>query len=257
MVDHLRERDRVALELRAGLAHEHVAREAHRDRGVVADGLLHLLDRLAPEAGAVLERAAVLVRALVVVGRQELLRQVRVRAVDVDDVEPGRARPLRGVDVHLLDVADVVLVHLDAVRQVLEVARDLRRPARDAAGLHARSVRAAVPELAGGQRVVLVEHVAHHREVPDVVVVPEPRRDAVRVVGLGRDRAVLGADAAVAALGLHRAEIGLVHRLLRAEAVAVRDLVEAVLHDLRAERMGSKRMSYLGSAAIEWGLLQS
>ncbi len=235
MVDHLGERDSVALELRARLAEEHVAREPNGDRGVVADGLLDLLDRLAPEAGAVLERAAVLVRSLVVEGRQELLRQVRVRAVDVDDVEPGRPCALGSVDVHLLDVADVVLVHLDAVRQVLEVARDLGGPARDAARLHAGGVRAGVPQLAGGEGVVLVEHVAHDREVLDVVVVPEAGRDAVGVVRLGRDRAVLRADAAVAALGLHRPEVGLVHRLLRAESVAVRNLVEAVLHRLRAE----------------------
>ena len=78
VVDELDERQRVALELRAGLADEHVGRDAHGDRAVVADRVLHLLDRLAPEAGAILERAAVLVGAMVVVRRQELLRQVRV-----------------------------------------------------------------------------------------------------------------------------------------------------------------------------------
>src|SRR5437773_2281726 len=57
----------------------------------------------------------------------------------------------------------------------------------------------------------------------------------MRVVRLGRDRAVLGAAGAVAALGLQRAEIGLAERLLRPEAVAMRDLVEAVLHRLRPE----------------------
>ena len=72
-------------------------------------------------------------------------------------------------------------------------------------------------------------------EVLDVVVVPEARGDAVRVVGLGVDRAVLGADRRVAALGLHRPEVRLVEGLLGAEAVAVGDLVEAVLHRLRAD----------------------
>ena len=52
------------------------------------------LEHLEPEARAVLERAAVLVGALVVERRQELGQQVAVAAVDVDDVEAGLARPL-------------------------------------------------------------------------------------------------------------------------------------------------------------------
>ena len=65
------------------------------------------LERLEPEAGAVRERAAVLVAALVVVGRQELHRQVAVGAVHVDDVEAGRARPPRGRRPVALHAADV------------------------------------------------------------------------------------------------------------------------------------------------------
>ena len=72
---------------------ERVGRDADRDRAVVADGLAHLLERLQPEARAVLERAAVGVRAVVVARREELRRQVGVRAVDVDDVEARLARP--------------------------------------------------------------------------------------------------------------------------------------------------------------------
>src|SRR2546430_6120732 len=53
----------VTLELCAGFADEHVGRDPDGDRAVGADGVLHLLDRLAPEARAVLERAAVFVRA--------------------------------------------------------------------------------------------------------------------------------------------------------------------------------------------------
>ena len=64
------------LELDAGRP-ERLDAEAHRDRAVVADRLAHGLERLEPEARAVLERAAVLVGALVVEGREELERQVR------------------------------------------------------------------------------------------------------------------------------------------------------------------------------------
>src|SRR5207245_8701733 len=105
----------------------------------------------------------------------------------------------------------------------------------NAARLHTRSVRPAVPELARGQGTVLVEHVAHDREVADIAVVPDAGRHAVRVVRLGRDRAVLGAAGGIAALGLHRAEVRLAEGPFRAEAVAVRDLVEAVLHRLRPD----------------------
>ena len=51
-------KEAVALELRAGLAHEHVGRHADGDGAVVADCVAHLLDRLAPETRAVLEGAA-------------------------------------------------------------------------------------------------------------------------------------------------------------------------------------------------------
>jgi hypothetical protein len=185
IVDELDERKAVALQLGAGLAHEHVGRHANADGAVVADRFLHLLDRLLPEARPVFERAAVLVGALVVVRRQELLRQVRVGAVDVDDVEPRRASPLGRLDVEALHLPDVVLVHLFRIREVLEVAGDLRRRAGHGTRFHAGSVRPAVPELRRGERTVLVKHVAHEREILDVPVVPEACGHAVRVVRLG------------------------------------------------------------------------
>src|SRR5512132_754970 len=60
------------------------------------------------------------------------------------------------------------------------------------------------------------------------------------------DRAVLGAAGAVTPLGLHGAEVGLAHRLLRPESVAMGDLVEAVLHRLRAELDGLEENVVLG-----------
>jgi hypothetical protein len=163
-------------------AEEVVDREARRDRAVVADRLADLLERLAPEAGAVLERAPVLVRALVVVGGEELERHVRVRAVDVDDVEARVARPQRSVDVHLLELEDVVLIHRAGMDVDLEVRRDLRHARGDTARLHAGRVRAAVPELDARQRVVVVQAVAHRGEVADVTVVPDAGGDPARVV---------------------------------------------------------------------------
>ena len=82
------------------------------------------------EAGAVLERPSVLVGAVVEERQQELMQQrLRVRAVDDEDVEAGAARPLAGVDVQLLHLADVLLVHLLAGAHERERAADLRRAA--------------------------------------------------------------------------------------------------------------------------------
>ena len=98
------------LELDAGRP-ERLHAQADGDRAVVADGLADDLERLQPEAGAVLERAAVAVGSLVVEGRQELERQVRVPAVDVDDVEPGVPDELRRTDPVAPDAPDVVELH--------------------------------------------------------------------------------------------------------------------------------------------------
>ncbi len=102
-----------------------VDRDPAGDRALVADRLADDLQRLQPEPRAVLERAAILVAAAVVVGREELPRQVGVRAVDVDDVEPGRARPASGIDPLLLRAADVALGHRPRYQTNREVVRDL------------------------------------------------------------------------------------------------------------------------------------
>ena len=146
----------------------------------------------------------------------------------------SRARE-RGVDVHLLDGLDVVLVHAAREDVQLEVRGDLRGPRGVARvsmhGACGPPYHSSMP----GQRAVLVQPVAHGGQVAHVALVPDPRRDARGVVGLGVDRAVLGAARAPAALGLHAPVVGLHAGLLGAGADAVRDLVEAVLQRLRAD----------------------
>src|SRR4029077_8861749 len=78
------------------------------------------------EAGPVGERAAVLVVPAVVVRRQELARQVRVGAVDVDDVETGGARLVRRAHPVVLDAANVAPGHRARDEPRGEIARDLR-----------------------------------------------------------------------------------------------------------------------------------
>ena len=207
-----------------------------RDGAVVADRLTHELEHLARHAGAVLERSSVLVGAVVEERKQELVQQrLRVRAVDDEDVEAGAASPLAGVDVVLLHLADVLPIHLLAGAHEREGASDLRGAARGHPALLAAGVGAPVPDLDRRERAVLVEHVAHQAQVPDVAVVPEPRADPVRVVALRGDRAVLGAHGAPAALRLHGPEVGLKARPVRAGAVAMRHLEEPVGQRLRAD----------------------
>ncbi len=209
--------------------------EPHRDRAVVADGFAHCLERLEPEARAVLERAAVGVRALVVEGREELKRQVRVPAVDVDDVEAGVADEPRRPHPVAPDAVDVLLLHRLGDDERVVVARDLRRRDRRPARLAVGAVSAPVRQLDAGERAVPVRLVGHQREVAHVILVPDPLGDDRVVVGVGADESLLGADGGPAALRLHPAEARLRARLLAPEARAVGHLVEAVSQRLRAD----------------------
>ena len=233
IVGQLDELDPVDLDLDTGGAIERVDGEARGDGAVVPDGVLHLLQGLDPEPGAVLERAAILVGPLVVVGRQELHRQIGMAAVDVDDIETGIARAQGGIDIILLDLTDVVVVHLVTIGQGLEFRGVLADAARGAARLHAGRVGRAVPQLDAGQRAVLVDFVAHGTQVAHIAFIPDPGRNPHRVVGFGMDRAVFGVDRAPSALGLDAAMGGLEAGLFRTRADAVRALVEPVFHHLR------------------------
>jgi hypothetical protein len=234
-IGHFDELHAVDFHLHRGRPVQRIDRKASGDGAVAAHGLAHLLERLEPEAGAIFQRAAVLVGALVVIRREKLQRQVGVRTVHVDDVEAGIARTQRRVDVILLDHRDVGQVHFLAIRQRFELRGVLARPARRRARFHARGVRAAVPHLYAGQRAELVDMVGHGAQVANVALVPDASRKAVGVVGFRMDRAVLGIDAGPAAFGLDRPVRRLETRAVGAGAVAMRHLVEAVAQRLRTD----------------------
>ena len=155
---------RALVELDSG-GPERLDAEANGDRAVVSHRRADLLQRLDPEARAVLERAAVGVGALVVERREELQRQIAVAAVDVDDVEARVPRELRRAHPVLADPLDVAELHRLRDDERVVVARELRGPERRAARLAAVRVHAAVRELDAGERAVLVGLVAHEREV--------------------------------------------------------------------------------------------
>ncbi len=236
---------------------ERVGGDAHRDRAVVPHRLAHELDRLEPEPGPVLERAAVGVGTVVVDRREELRGQVGVRSVHVDDVEAGGARPAGGGHPLLLHAADVGDRHDPRHRDAVEVARELRRGKRRQPRLARLGVEAAVPELDAGERAVAVRLVGHQPQGARVLVVPQARRHVRRLVGLGADRAVLGAHRRPAALGLHPPKRRLRPRLLDAEARAVRHLVEAVaqrlwpdLHRLEQDVVALKPAHQLSTSSV-------
>ena len=239
---------------------ERVDPESDRDGAVVSDGLADQLEHLAAEPNPILERAPVLIGPPVEEGEQELVKQrLRVGVVDREDVEAGIAGPLAGVHVQLLDLADVVSVHLLAGAHERERTADLGRAARGDSALHAAGVGPAVPDLDRCERALLMDHVAHEAQVGDVALVPEPGADAVRIVRLRRDRAVLGRHGSPAALGLHGAEVRLEAGPVGAGTVAVRRLEEAVGQGLRAdlERLEqdvvlgiARHLSYLSSLGL-------
>ncbi|MNS51282.1 hypothetical protein D3C72_839520 [compost metagenome] len=68
----------------------------------------HRIDNFQQEAGAVFDRAAILIRALVGAGFQELLDQVAIGGMDFDAVETGLQSRACAAAVILEDEADIV-----------------------------------------------------------------------------------------------------------------------------------------------------
>ena len=106
--DQLDEAQPLVMHLHAPGAGEIVDGDAGPDRALTVRHLADGLDGLDPEAGAVLERAAIAVGAPVEVARQGMGRKHAGGAVDIEDVEAGIDGALRRIGVHLHDPADVV-----------------------------------------------------------------------------------------------------------------------------------------------------
>ncbi|RAH47825.1 uncharacterized protein BO95DRAFT_358067 [Aspergillus brunneoviolaceus CBS 621.78] len=87
------------------------SRDAEEDGHVGADRVTGQLGNLQGEADAVLERATVLVGAVVGSGGQERREKVSVGVVDLDEVNPDRKRALDGSNPVVLELDDVVLGH--------------------------------------------------------------------------------------------------------------------------------------------------
>ena len=106
--------------LDALLAEQLVDDEAARDGRASLALLERVLEHLAQEAGAVLERPAVLVVAQVVAPREEVLERGQpVRRVDVDEVVAGAQRPLHRLPVATAEVGDVLAAHRPRLRRLV------------------------------------------------------------------------------------------------------------------------------------------
>ena len=239
--DDLDELHAVLAHLDAGRSDDGVDGEAGNNAAIRADGGFHALEAFEPETGTVLDVAAILVGALVVVLGEELQRQIAVRTIDVNQIEAGLLGALGAFDIHLDELLDVVLVGLVGIGPVFEVRRKGRRTHGHMAGVHAGRMGATVPHFAAYQRPVFVAAIGQMAEIDDVALVPQPRMHARRIVGIGIDRAVFGAHGAPAALGAHRAIRCLATGLVRARTNAVRHHEKAVLHRFRPDLDGLKQ----------------
>jgi hypothetical protein len=94
----------------------------------------------------------------------------------------------------------------------------------------------------------LMDVVGHGAQIAHIALVPDARRQAVRVVRFGVDRAIFGIDPGPAALGLQRAVRRLETRPVGARADAMRHLVEPVAQRLRPNLDGLKQNIVFGIA---------
>ena len=159
---------------------------------VVADLGADRAHDLEREARPVLERAAVLVVAVVDRRREELRDQVAVAAVDLDPVGAGLARAARGLREALDDLLDLGLRHGDALEAVDRLRLARRAPALlvdDAADVALPARERELREVLAVVLVHLVDQLAPERDRLVAVDVRVVRHDdPARVDGcVGRD----------------------------------------------------------------------
>ena len=208
------------------------------NRAGIAHCLAGVDQHLLEETDAVLERPAVLVGALVVPAGKEVVQKGQgMSGVDVDQVEPGTTGAQRRRPVPAPKVPDVALVHRTRLDRIVGVRHDRQggRRHRHLAAVGIRGVHSVVGELDSRERPEFVNPVRHARQHRDIAVVPQPQLDERGDVRGMVKLDLLGAHHRPAALRLHPAHPRERGGIAVAHAVAVRDLVEAVLRGHRAD----------------------
>ncbi len=222
--------------LDALLTEQLVDDEPARDGRAALALLERVLEHLAEQARAVLERPAVLVVAQVVAAGEEVLeRRQPVRRVDVDEVVARAKRPLHRLPVASAEVADVLTAHRPRLHRLVGGDRQVRRAERRDPSVEVPFGHAVVHELDPGERAVRMHLLDEPLVRRDVGVVPEAALDVAADVRGGMDLDLLGADDGPAALRLDAAHDGMCGRVAVTHAVAVRHLEEAVTRRHRPE----------------------
>ncbi len=199
------------------------------DRGAAVHLLQRVLEDLAQQPRAVRDAAAVLVGAVVVAAREEVLDHGQpVARVHVHQVVAGPQRAVDALPVPAPQIVDVAAVHAPGLHGIGALHGEVRGAHRRLAAVQVGRDHPRVGQLDPGQRPVLVHPLDQPGVHRDVGVVPDPaldvRRDLAGVVELD----LLGADDGPAALRLDAPHLGVRGRVVMPHPVAVRHLEEPV-----------------------------
>src|SRR6267142_1204231 len=245
-------------------------RDAHEQRPAVRPTRPHGARDLQQDADAVLERAAVGVRAVVRERREEFVEQVPVRGVQLEDTEAGAERALRRVAKGLDDPRDALAVELlgdrilrtegDRARRVDGTKAAVLPGLERAAALPGRlrgSLPTGVRELHSRQGTLPVDEAHDPRQVGNVLVLPDPQvlgRDAP----LRRDRRRLGEDQRRAAHGARAQvhEVPVVRESVLARVLAHRRDDDPVAQSDFAKRQGIEEHFVLRCGSRRRGAIQ-
>ena len=215
--------------------HPLVRRQLDADDEVLTAGYAHRRHRLAHEAGAAFEAAAVAVSPVVAGGREELRDQVAVGAVQLDPAEARALQPLRALRVARDDARNLVFAERPGA---VPIERLGLRGSAARHGIEAPELLAAdVAELADQPAAVALHRLGPAREPAQVGFVVDAHQDRRAGAG-GMHVHQLGHDHRGAALGSRRVvgDQAVGHRAVLAEAGDGGDVDDAVAQLAGADR---------------------
>ena len=152
-----------------------------------------------------------------------------VAGIGIDDIEARRLRSFGGIDIPAPDRLDIRQIHLPRLQRMKFVDRPVRWRQGNLAAVVVWGRGPCIGGLESGQTTVFVDLLRHAGEERNVTVVPQAALDDRAVLRAVVDLHLLRADNRPAALGLDAAHLSHAGGIGVTHAVAMRDLVEAVL----------------------------
>ena len=178
-----------------------------------------------------------------------------MRSVQADQVKTRLLAAAEGIAKPAAEVFDVLLVHGPGLHRVGGEGQD--RAASDGkrhfAGVKVGAVDAAVGKLDTRQSAVGFHRLGHTGQGGEVAVIPEALFDEGSDLGCGVNLGLFGEDHAPAALGLGAAHLDHGGGIAVAAAVAMRDLVKAVLGQLWPDLHRREKDVVAGVAGLGFG----